>query len=489
MSAPSRGHRRGSAGRRLASNTGWRLGAFGARTVGGLTVTILVARTEGPFGLGRFQFALALTLLLSFLVTLGLQKQLVRELARRPDQARDRVDAALLLALGAGLIVTLAVLGFGEALDVDVGLVLIAMLALIADSATRIVMALFWALERMKYETVSVGIQEAAFVGLTIPALSAGLGARGALLAYLASRVVGLLVAWVVAATKLGCPTRPRWVPGVMLPTLRSTVPFAVDDGLSLAYIRVDAVMLGAFRGQTAVGLYQAATNLVLYLNILPRMLNMSMYPQMSRAWPDHASELRRLRDFSLRLLGLVSMPIAVGSFLLAPRILELVYGPGFERAVIVYQLLAPIIPIRMLGNTLGTALTSVDRQTQRTVAVGVAAAANVALNVVLIPRWSIVGAAVATLITETGLFVAYAVLLRRVLGRSSLLSAVAIPGLACVPLALVVIALSAAPLAPVIVAAAIAFGIAISGIALGLMPRPVLAPKAVVSSLLRWSP
>lgn len=488
MSIASSGRDTGSAGRRLASNTGWRLGAFGARTVGGLTVTILVARTEGPLGLGRFQLALAVTLLLSFLVTLGLQKQLVRELARRPDRARERVDAALLLALVAGFLVSLAVLGVGAGFGLDVELVMIAMLALIADSATRIVMALFWALERMRYETISVGIQEAAFVALTVPALASGLGARGALLAYLASRVVGFVVAWVIAAARLGCPTRPRWVPGVMASTLRSTIPFAVDDGLSLAYIRVDAVMLGAFRGQTAVGLYQAATNLVLYLNILPRMLNMSMYPQMSRAWPGRPDELRRLRDFSLRLLSLVSLPIAVGSFLLAPRILELIYGQGFGRAVVVYQLLAPIIPIRMLGNTLGTALTSVDRQGWRTVAVGVAAAANVALNLLLIPMWSIVGAAVATLVTETGLFVAYAVLLRRVVGRSSLVPAVAIPGLACLPMALVLLALSSAPLISAIAAAAIVYAVAIAGIALWLMPRPVLAPKAVVSSLLRWT-
>ena len=489
MSATSPLHPPLSAGRRLASNTGWRLGAFGARTVGGITATILVARLEGPHGLGRFQFALALTLLLSFLVTLGLPKQLVLDLARRPDLARDRVDAALLFAVGSGLLLTAAVLAVGAAIGTDVGLIVIAALALVADAATRIVLALFWAYERMRYEAIAVGAQEVAFVGLVVAALTGGLGVRGALLAYLASRVVGFVAAWFIAATKLHCPTRPRWVAGTMRDTLRKTTPFAIDDGLSLAYIRVDAVMLGALRGQTAVGLYQAATNLVLYLNVLPRMLNMSMYPQMSRAWPDNGAELRRLRDFSLRLLGLASMPIAVGSLLLAPRILELVYGPGFEGAVIVYQLLAPIIPIRMLGNTLGTALTSVDRQAQRTVAVGVAAGANVALNFLMIPMWGIVGTAVSTLITEVGLFLAYAVLLRRVAGRSSLAPALAIPAAACVPLPFVALALSAAPLPIAILSLAAAYCTAVLAIALARMPRPVLAPRAIASALLQWTP
>ena len=307
------------------------------------------------------------------------------------------------------------------------------------------------------------------------------------MLAYLTSRAVGFVVAWVIAATKLSCPTRPRRHAGVVRPMLKATVPFAIDDGLSLAYVRIDAVLLGVFKGPTAVGLYQSATNLVLYLNVLPRMLNMSMYPQMSRAWPDDPSALRHLRDASLRLLGALAIPITVGSFLLAPEIFGTLYGPKFEPAVRFYQLLVLVIPLRILGNTLGTAITSVDRQAQRAFT-SVAAALNVGLNLILIPMWSIFGAVVATLVTESWVFLAYAVLLRRVLGPSHLLSAVAAPSLACVPLALVVTALSPAPLALLIVAGAAAYVVALIGIVLVTMPRPDLNPRAVLASFLAWS-
>ena len=55
----------------------------------------------------------------------------------------------------------------------------------------------------------------------------------------------------------------------------------------------------------------------------------------------------------------LIAVPITVGSLLLAPRIFDVMYGSRFEEAVIAYQLLVPIIPLRMLGNSLGTALTA----------------------------------------------------------------------------------------------------------------------------------
>jgi O-antigen/teichoic acid export membrane protein len=486
--APSSSAATPSAGRVLVSNTVWRSAAFGARTVGGLVATILVARTLGPHDYGRFQFALALTLLLSFVVMLGLPKLLVRELARDPDATLPRVDSALFICLVAGGAIGGPLLGIGWLAGADTSLLVMAGLTMISDSMARIVMAIFWAFERMRYEAVTVGIQESAFVALTLLALALGGRVEGVMLAYLTSRVVGFVVAWVIAATKFSCPTRPRRHAGVVRPMLKATMPFAIDDGLSVAYVRIDAVLLGIFKGPTAVGLYQSATNLVLYLNVLPRMLNMSMYPQMSRAWPDHPWELRRLRDESIRLLGAVAIPITVGSFLLAPQIFGVLYGPKFEPAVRYYQLLVLVIPLRMLGNTLGTAITSVDRQGQRAFIVGVAAALNVGLNLILIPIWSIMGAVVATLVTESWVFLAYAVLLRRLLGPSRLLSALAAPILACVPLALVVTTLSPAPLALLIVAGAAAYVVALIGIVLVTMPRPDLNPRAIVTSFLAWS-
>jgi O-antigen/teichoic acid export membrane protein len=461
--------------------------AFGARTVGGLVATVLVARRLGPHDFGLFQFALALTLLLSFVVMLGLPKLLVRELARDPDAAVARVDSALFICLVAGAAIGGPLLGIGWLAGADTTLLVMAGLVMIADSMARIILSIFWAFERMRYEAVTVGIQESAFVAFTLLALDGHAGVEGVMLAYLTSRVVGFVVAWVIAATRFSCRTRPRPHAGVVRPMLRATLPFAIDDGLSVAYVRVDAVLLGIFKGPTAVGLYQSATNLVLYLNILPRMLNMSMYPQMSRAWPDDPQALRRLRDASLRLLGAVAIPITVGSFLLAPQIFGVLYGAKFEPAVRYYELLVLVIPLRMLGNTLGTAITSVNRQGQRAFIVGVAAALNVGLNLILIPIWSIMGAVVATLVTESWVFLAYAVLLRRVLGPSGLLSALAAPSLACVPLALVVTALSPAPLALLVVAGAAAYVVALIGIVLVTMPRPALNLKAIVTAFLAW--
>src|SRR5213080_1886667 len=95
--APPNGEPRatGSGARLVAWNTGWRLVAFGARTIGGLVAVVLVARHWGPSALGLYQFALTLTMMVQFLAAIGLTNLLSRELARRPDTLREWVEGGM----------------------------------------------------------------------------------------------------------------------------------------------------------------------------------------------------------------------------------------------------------------------------------------------------------------------------------------------------------------------------------------------------------
>jgi O-antigen/teichoic acid export membrane protein len=476
----------GSVARIVASNTVWRLTAFLARAVAGLTATVLVARLEGPAALGLFQLALTVTLLTSFAVALGLPKLLVREIARERTEGPRWVETSLFIVLASGSITTvlilLAAVALGGAADV-VAVLGLAAGAMAFDAAARVLFGMFWAWEQMRLEAVTTGLQEVAFVGGTAVALATGSGVPGVMLAYLASRAVGAAIGWLLAGRLAGTVLVPRAGWNTARPLLRRTVPFAVDDALSLAYIRVDAVLIGLIQGTTAVGLYQAAANLVIYLNILPRMLNFSLYARMSRAWPGDANDLRRLRDASLRIIGAFGVPLMVGSLLLAPEIIRAIYGPRFDGAITALRVLALVIPIRMLGHTLGTALTAVDRQTERMWAVAGAAVTNVALNLYAIPRWSYLGAATVTVITEAALFLAYAVLLRRATGPSRTTSALALPAAASVPMALAVLIIDGAPLVAQVALGTLVYAGAAWLAALATTPRAArLRPATVLA-------
>jgi O-antigen/teichoic acid export membrane protein len=303
---------------------------------------------------------------------------------------------------------------------------------------------------------------------------------------FAASRAFGAVWGWLIVGRRLRGLAWPRRGGDPLRGTLRQCTPFAASDTLSLTYARFDAVLLGIYKGPAPVGLYQAATNLVLYFNVISRSVNRSLYPRMGRAWPDRPQDFRRLRDLSLRLIALLAAPLAVGSLLLAPRTLDFLYGPQFEPVLLAYLLLVLVIPVRMAGNTISLSLAATDHQTARTVAVCGAAVLNVGLNLYFIQRWSYLGAAMTTVICETGVLLAYALILRRAAGPSELFRSHGWPLLACVPMAAVLLVTRDQPWLVSAAAGAVAYVVAVAGLAVLRAPgadrrRPARALAALL--------
>jgi O-antigen/teichoic acid export membrane protein len=452
---------------RLAKNSGWQLASYAARAASGLAVIFILARASGPHGLGIYQFALTFSQMVPFYW--GLTTLTAREVARTPQDARRWSECGALVTLLIGAAVLALFAGGGRVIGVDpitLDAVVLAGIGLVLDAVSRVWFCVFWAWERMKLESICTAVQETTLVAGAAAIAVAGGGVRGMLWMYIASRGIGVAISWMVLTRRLGGPIIPRTSIAFAKKILRMATPFAANDTLTLIYGRADAVMLGMIKGPAAVGLYLAATNLVLNFNILARSVNHAIYPRMSRAWTQARERVGKLRDAALHGLALIAIPATVGSLLIAPEILRFLYGSKFDRAILAYRILALAIPVRMLGNTLSLTLSATDRQTRRTVGVLIAAIGNVGLNLYFIPRWSYLGAAMTTLITETALFIAYLAMVREVAGPSRLVRAIAGPTLACVPLTIVVLAMASAPMPAPVAGGALAYGVGLLAIA-----------------------
>ncbi|MDK3257095.1 flippase [Blastococcus capsensis] len=471
----------------VVSNSQWQLLSFVFRAVAGVGVVVLLARAGGPRALGVVQFALTLTSLLPFYY--GVPSLLAREVARRAEDGRRWVEAGTLLAVlfGGAFAVLLPAgawaVGTSGTIVVSIA---IAAAGMTLDGIARVQFAAFWAWERMDVEAKITGLQETAYLAGAAAALALGGGPLWVLGVFAGSRAVGALVGWLLVGRHLGGLPLPRVARGGLRPMVRQCTPFAISDTLTLTYARFDAVMLGVFKGPVAVGLYQAATNLVLYFNVLARSINRALYPRMGRAWPGDKDGFRRLRDVSLRAIAFIGIPIAAASLLLAPRTIDFLYGPEFLPAVLTYQLLVTVIPVRMLGNTFSLSLAATDNQTPRTIAVAVAAGLNVALNLYFIPRFSYLGAAMTTVICETGLLVAYAVLLRRAAGRSELLRSQLWPVVGTLPMAAVILLTREQHVLVSAAAGIVAYALAVAAVALVKASGDRRRPARVLAALVR---
>jgi len=97
----------------------------------------------------------------------------------------------------------------------------------------------------------------------------------------------------------------------------------------------------------------------------------------------------------------ILGIPIAVGTTLLADRIITLVFGDGYAPSVVVLQLLIWSLVFIFANAPFFRLFESTNKQMVVTKITGLMVIVNVAINLVLIPRFSYVGASIAMLITE----------------------------------------------------------------------------------------
>jgi O-antigen/teichoic acid export membrane protein len=108
----------------------------------------------------------------------------------------------------------------------------------------------------------------------------------------------------------------------------------------------------------------------------------------------------------SFKYLLTIGFPIGVGTTLLAARIIRLIYGLEYTPAIIALQVLVWSEVLIFMSVVFGTLLNSINRQIIVTKVCALAAVLNVALNLILIPKYSYIGASIATVATECFAFI-----------------------------------------------------------------------------------
>jgi len=99
---------------------------------------------------------------------------------------------------------------------------------------------------------------------------------------------------------------------------------------------------------------------------------------------------------------------------LLADRFITLFYVDQFSDSVVVFQILALFIPLRLISIITGTLLTSIDKQNMRTISVGLSALVNIILNIGLIYYLGFIGASIATVLSEIFLYFVFIYFIHR---------------------------------------------------------------------------
>jgi O-antigen/teichoic acid export membrane protein len=177
---------------------------------------------------------------------------------------------------------------------------------------------------------------------------------------------------------------------------------------------RADSFILNVIVGVQATGIYSVTSGLAETLWYVPNALGLVM---LSRAVDPHA-DAGRIAATLTRVTIAVAVILAIPTFLLGPRLVRLVYGTAFVDAGVALRLILPGVVAYSVVAVLSRYLTGRGRPGTTTMIMLTGLTANVAANLVLIPRYGINGAAVASSVSYGLTAVLALVLFRRASGR-----------------------------------------------------------------------
>jgi O-antigen/teichoic acid export membrane protein len=419
---------------RVAKNTLAQLVARGMEGAANFAVTILLARILGAGRLGTFTFLSNYGSLFVFLATLGLNLLIAREVARRRAQARTYLANALSISIILSIFTFALQVGLIRLTSVDAvartGVYLAAAFT-VFHSWELLFAGTFYALERMELETIGIFVEKVLLLGAVFALVYTGGGVLAVLAAFAAAKAFLVVLYVAISSRLIGFP-RPAADLALWRRLTAEGWPFGLNLLLISVYFQVYVVvLLAVLASDRSAGYFRAGSAVALGLAVIAAGLNRALLPLMARAHPQRPESFEFGLSRSFKVLAIIGMPMAVGLVVLARPLIDGIFGAKFAPAILVFQLLGATVPLKFATNTVAVALTAADRQLQRTLAVGIGAAANVALNLILIPQFTHNGAAVAAVITDVAILALSYAFLRQAQYRLAMWGLSARPALA----------------------------------------------------------
>jgi O-antigen/teichoic acid export membrane protein len=367
----------------------------------GIGVTLLLVRTLGTTGFGRWSVLLAVFGFVSYFGSLGLAQVTVERAAADPDRAAQWFGALVTLRLALMGPVTLLSLAVCLALADDASMRVAA--ALVCAELPVSVLSALSVVFQLQVRNVVVtaievgnGILWAAAVGV-VTLLDGGLVAIAA--AFLAVSTISN-VAYIVLALR-AAPVRFRSSRSLWPALVRQGLPVGIGGLLTLGYGYVDQVIVFEIAGARDAGLYGAVYRIYERIQFMPAAVMTTLFPLFVAARDTDPDRVVRLFRSALDFLLLTSLP-ALAITLAGPRaITELLFGSDFSDAGPALPLLMATFVVVSLGYLTGYLIIAYDLQRRFvTIAVG-ALVFNVATNLALVPSYGFMAAAWLTLATE----------------------------------------------------------------------------------------
>jgi O-antigen/teichoic acid export membrane protein len=376
---------------------------LGANFVLGMAVSILTARLLGPQGKGILTLVFLLPALCVSLGSFGLGAANVYLLRRGGLRLGTLMGNSFVVALAATILASVGVgaawpwLGGRVMPGVAPALAVLGMLSLPMLLLTDYLLSILLGTERIvRYNAVSLSAKAFSLVALAFALVVLRTGVTGAIVASLLGSLAALLI--LLGALRAARREDSSHIRADFA-ALRRSLNYGLREHLGnmamfLSY-RIDMFFVAAFAGASAVGIYSVAVMMAEVFFYLPNAVSTVLFPRLAgrgeKEGAKQSAQTARVISAVVGMGALISIPLA------AP-VVRLAFSSAFLPAVPAFFALLPGVYALSVSKILSRYFTAtLGRPLLNARAQAISLAVNLPLNVLLIPKFGIVGAAAAS--------------------------------------------------------------------------------------------
>ena len=400
-SAPSGGVQPHSIKRNTAMSLG--VQAIGAGFTG--ILVIFLARRLGTHGYGVFSLALGIASLVLLPSDFGTSNSVARFVAEHRDQ-HGRVQAVLADGLRLKFLVALIVSVLLAALARPIALAygipaatwpLRAMSLALFGNSVMMIGAVFTAIGRIDLQLRTAFAESAVEFIASVVLVFAGAGATGAAFGRAIGYLVGAAATIFLLVRALG--------PGIFPTTVRLGADarriagyagiLLMVDGAYTAFTQIDVLVIGAYLGASAVGIFSAPIKLTVLLTYPGSAVASGVAPRLARG----LSGGPNVRAFTTGLRILLIAQAVITAFILgwAPLMVRVVLGARYHESATVLRALAPYIFLSGFGVLVSVSANYLGEARKRVPVAIVTVVINLVVDLLLVPRIGVIGGAWGT--------------------------------------------------------------------------------------------
>jgi O-antigen/teichoic acid export membrane protein len=410
-------------GKKVAQNASFLTAAYIMQKLLAFVFFTLVARWIGAEDVGKYVFAISLTTIISIFIDLGLSPILIRETARFKDKISEYLNAIvslkLLLAVLSYLAAFLAVHLLGKDPMTEL-MVYLAGLVMIFDAFTLSFWGVFRGQQNLRYESFSIIINQIVIIVVGLGGLFLGFPLYILVIALLAGSFFSFLFSLYLVVTKLHHKFEFTWNTSLLKSLFVLALPFALAGIFTRVYSYIDQILLSTLIGDIQLGWYSVAYKITFALQFIPSAFAASIYPAMSNYYEHAREKLVKLFEKSMYFLMIISVPLAFGVIAIADPLILSVYTEEFLHSITPLQILVSALPAIFMAFPVGAMLNACNKQHINTVNLGITMVINIILNIILIPQFAHIGAAIAATSSLYYLFFSNLYFIKDIIGYNS---------------------------------------------------------------------